>query len=114
MPVTALLLPDPKKGEGVFKKIKFITQDFAVNLSVDIYPCDDNWVPYGQPTQGTHTDDEEKYHKDLRSETAKRGHFIPEQSTDPEWNPGYVAPEEPQNMAPDPDEFENHEPHTEM
>lgn len=114
MPVTALLLPDPKSGEGKTKKVKFITQDFKENLSVDIYPCDDEWVPYGQPTQGTHLSDEEKYHRELRQEASKRGHFVPEQSTDPEWSPGYIAPEEPINMAPDPDEFENHEPHTEM
>jgi len=114
MPVTALLLPEPRKTDGSTKKVKFITQDFAVNLSVDVYTCDENWIPKGEPMQGTHTDDEEKFHRELREEASKRGHFVPEQSTDPEWNPGYVAPEEPQNMAPDPDEFENHEPHTEM
>lgn len=112
MPVTALLLPD-KKGET--KKIKFITQDFAVNLSVDVYQCDENWVPKGEPTQGTHTDDEEKFHKDLREEAAKRGHFVPEQSTDYQWNPGY-DPATDANLLKDSDEdeFENHEPHTEM
>jgi len=104
MPVTALLLPDPKK-EGT-KKIKFITQDFAVNLSIDIYQCDEDWVPMGEPTQGTHTDDEELYHRNLRSEAAKRGHYVPQESTNPEWNPGYVSPDEPLDIGPDPDEFE--------
>ena len=46
MPVTALELPD-RKSNGPNKRIKFITQDFAVNLSVDVYQCDNDWIPMG-------------------------------------------------------------------
>lgn len=95
-PVTALLLPDPK-GNG-HKRIKFVTQDFEHNLSIDIYQCDENWIEVGQPTEGTHVDNEELYHKTLREEAEKRGHYVPEESTNSEWNPGYVVP----------DEFEEH------
>jgi len=109
MPVTALELPD-RKSNGPNKRIKFITQDFAVNLSVDVYQCDNDWIPMGEPTQGTHTDDEEMFHRNLRSEAIKRNHFVADESTNPEWNPGYVDPDEPLNMAPDPDEFKSYDP----
>lgn len=91
MPCTSLRLPDQKRP-GKFINVKFITQDFDINLSVDIYQCDNEWTPSGKPTQGTHIDDEKTYHINLRSEADKRGHFVKEQSTDPHWNPGYIEP----------------------
>lgn len=111
MPVTALQLPDPKTGGT--RRLMFITQDFNEHLSIDVYQCDIDWNPMGQATLGTHIDDEETYHRKLREESSKRGHFMPEYSTNPEWSPGYVDPDEPP-VEPDQDEFIDHEPHTEM
>jgi len=91
MPVTALLLPD---AGGSTKKIKFITQDSKEHLSVDIYLCDENWKEMGKPTEGTHIDNEETYHRILREEASKRDHYVLEHSTNPEWNPGHVAEED--------------------
>lgn len=88
MPVTALNLPDPKGGGH--KKVKFITDDSVPYLLVNIYQCDEDWIPQGKPTEGTHTDDEEAYHRLLRIEASKREHYVKEQSTNPEWNPDYI------------------------
>ena len=91
MPVTALLLPDIKNSiPGATKKIKFVTQDSKEHLLVDIYECNEDWIEVGKPTEGTHIDNEETYHRNLRIESMKRGHFVRGQSTNPEWNPDYV------------------------
>ena len=91
MSVTALLLPDIKNSiPGATKKIKFVTQDSKEHLIVDIYECDEEWMEVGKPTEGTHISDEEKFHRELRIEASKRGHYVPGQSTNPEWNKDYI------------------------
>jgi hypothetical protein len=40
-------------------------------------------------SKSIHEHDEETYHKELRKQASEKGHFVPEESTDYEWNPGY-------------------------
>ena len=60
---------------------------------VQLYKCDDDFIPEGSASRSIHEDDEETYHKNLRKESFERGHFVKEESTDIEWNPDY-KPEE--------------------
>lgn len=43
--------------------------------------------PEIQPEYGVSEKDEDHYHKDLRIDAKKAGEFVPEFSTNPEWNP---------------------------
>lgn len=40
-----------------------------------------------KPEYGVSNKEEDLYHKDLRVDALKAGHFMPEFSTNPEWNP---------------------------
>lgn len=92
MPVTAI-----KIGEV---RLKFMTtpMDHVLSedgktqksfTSIELYQCDGDFIPVGTGSLSIHDKDEETYHKALRIEGASKGHFVPEESTDPEWNPGY-------------------------
>jgi len=95
MPVTAL-----KVGE---QRIKFLTLGSDVVksndgtkekafLTVDLRICDKDFVPLIKGHTSIHDEDEETYHRKLRVAATEKGHFVPEESTDPEWNPGYEEP----------------------
>lgn len=82
-----LLMTVPREGGG---------------LDVDIYLGNENYEPVGQPSLGFDPRTEEEYHKELRKQAHERNELIVEASTNPEWNPGYVAPEETeQDFYPD-------------
>ncbi len=92
MAVTAL-----KVGEN---RIKFMTlpEELVTSrdgetqkkfLTVDLRACDEDFIPSGIGSYSVHEDDEETYHRKLRIAATEKGHFVPEQSTDHEWNPGY-------------------------
>lgn len=68
-------------------------------IDVDIFLANEEYEPFGKPSLGIDMRNEEEYHKELRKQASERGEFIPEASTHPEWNPGYVEPEE--NYYPD-------------
>lgn len=70
-------------------------------LDVDIFKADNEFMPEGTPSLGvSEIVDEAEYHKALRANALQEGHFVPEFSTNPEWNPGYVE-EVPSEDYPD-------------
>ena len=73
--------------DGAAVRSKFMTVDNGEHLDVDIYHCDQEFNPIGQPMQGVDERSEEDYHKALRKEAQAKGQFVPEESTNPEWNP---------------------------
>lgn len=92
MPTTAL-----KVGE---QRIKFITMGSELIkskdgtreksfLNIELRICDEDFIPVGPGSISVHEDDEETYHRNLRAQAHEKGHFVPEESTDHEWNPGY-------------------------
>jgi len=58
-------------------------------LTVDLRACDEDFIPSGIGSYSVHEDDEETYHKKLRIAALEKGHFVPEESTNHEWHPGY-------------------------
>ena len=90
MPATSLWISDDKDI-----KMMFITQSFEENqFTVNIYRCDDDFIPKGEPVTRDLSGSEEEYHRSLRKDSNSKGHFISGHSTNPEWNPGYVNPED--------------------
>ncbi len=96
MAVTALQIGD--------QKIKFLTtpaqlitsedgQSQKLFLTIELRICDEDFIPVGMSSMSVHEGDEESYHKALRIASKEKGHFVPEESTDYEWNPDY-KPEE--------------------
>lgn len=92
MAVTALKVGD--------QRIKFMTlpaelikskdgETEKLFLTVDLRVCDENFIPAGVGSISVHGGDEESYHKALRQAATEKGHFVPEESTDHQWNPGY-------------------------
>jgi hypothetical protein len=88
MPVTALIVPTPD-GEV---KSKVVTTATDHGLLVELFKCDDQWEHVGQSEKFGEVTPEEDYHKSLRINAAMAGHFVPEQSTNPELNPEYKEP----------------------
>ena len=82
MPVTALKI----NKEGIAHRLKFITQPQEKYTELLVYACDENFQPIGQPEHNASELAEEHYHRDLRKASKEKGHFVPEESTNPEWN----------------------------
>lgn len=91
------------KEDGSIVRVKFMTVWNPPQTDVDLYQCNDDFFPIGDAAMSAVDMDEELYHKKLREEATVKGHFVPEESTDPQWNPGYVEPpEEVENGSQDP------------
>jgi hypothetical protein len=88
-----------KDQEDVILMFMTIPKNEGVGIDIDIFLADNDYEPYGKPSFGTDPRNEEEYHKELRKQASERGEFIPEASTHPEWNAGYVEPEN--NYYPD-------------
>ena len=60
------------------------------NLDLAIHNTADDYVVLRNltPEYGVSSKTEENYHKDLRVDAQIAGHFVPEFSTNREWNPG--------------------------
>jgi len=92
MAVTALQIGDVRikfmtvPGEPITSDDGTSTKSF---LQVELYTCDEEFIPQGMASRSIHEHDEETYHKELRKQASEKGHFVPEESTDYEWNPGY-------------------------
>jgi hypothetical protein len=92
MAVTALKIGDVRikfmtvPGEPITSEDGTSTKSF---LQVELYTCDEEFIPQGMASKSIHEHDEETYHKELRKQASEKGHFVPEESTDYEWNPGY-------------------------
>lgn len=91
MPCTALQIT---QEDGTIQRIKFLTVWNPPVTDVDIYQCNEQFIPIGNPQMTTSPMDEETYHKKLRIEATEKGHFVPQESTDPHYSPGYVEPPE--------------------
>jgi len=63
-------------------------------LNIEMRQCDEDFLPVGKCSISLHEEDEESYHRKLRIDAVKEGHFVPEESTDYKWNPGYKPDEE--------------------
>jgi hypothetical protein len=81
------------KEDGSIVRIKFLTVQVPDKVDVDIYNCNEEFMPIGNPHMTQVDGSEEEYHKKLRREAFEKGHFVPEESTDHNWNPDYVEPE---------------------
>jgi hypothetical protein len=82
MPCTALQI----EKEGKINRLKFITQQQPGFLELLVYLCDEDFKPVGNPEHSAHELSEEHYHRDLRKASKEKGHYVPEESTNPEWN----------------------------
>lgn len=73
-------------------KLMFITSQVEENIiMVNIYKTDDDYNPIGTASVSVaQFPSEEGYHKALRTASAEKNQFVPEYSSHPEWNPGYV------------------------
>jgi hypothetical protein len=76
-------------------RLMFITQQYGENdFTVNIYHCNEDFIPFGEPVTKDIIGKEEDYHKSLRKDSSDKGHYVPGHSTNPEWNPGYVEPQQ--------------------
>lgn len=78
--------------DGKINRLKVITEvQKAGGMLIKWYPCDGEHIPWGDAeiTVGN-ADNEENFHTTLRKEADAKGQLIRAQSTNPEWNPGYV------------------------
>jgi hypothetical protein len=98
MPCTALKITKP---DGTIVRMKFMTVWNPPQTDVDLFNCNENFEPIGDPMMTAFKEDEETYHRKLRLDATEKGHFVPEESTDPEWSPGYVEPIEEENGSQD-------------
>lgn len=73
--------------DGNVNRLKFMTVQTPDHLDVDIFQCDEDFKPTGNPAEGMDLKLEEDYHRQLRIEAIHRNQFVPEESTNPEWNP---------------------------
>lgn len=92
MATTALIFNTDNKTQ----KLLFMTVDKGTGtIDVDVFAADDDFLPVGTPSIGVseHASDE-AYHKSLRHFASENNQFVPEHSTNPEWNPGYVEPKD--------------------
>lgn len=86
MPATSLWIVQEDKEN----RMMFITQQYGDNdFTVNIYHCNEDFIPTGEPVTKDLTGKEEDYHKSLRRDASSKGHYVPGHSTDPEWNPDY-------------------------
>ena len=87
MSCTALKL---ESKDGLIRRLKFMTVSNPGHIDLDIFNCNEEFIPIGEPVEGYHEMDEETYHKKLRKDASEKGQFVPEESTDHNWNPGYI------------------------
>ncbi len=92
-----------KDGKEINLLFMTVSREDGV-LDIDIFLGDEQFMPHGTPSLGIDHREEEAYHRALREEASTRGDYMPEFSTNPEWNEGYVAPEENKQLNIDPSE----------
>ena len=89
-----------KKEDGEEVILMFMTAPKKDGgIDVDVFLANAENEPVGTPSIGYDLRTEEDYHKDLRRMALEKNEFIPDHSTNHEWNPGYVEPEEPEQDA---------------
>lgn len=80
------------KDDGTVQRIKIMTVQIPDLIDVDIFNCTEGFIPVGEPLMSQVEGVESEYHTKLRADASEKGHYVPEESTDPQWNPGYVEP----------------------
>ena len=80
--------------DGIEHRLLFMTVPTPTGVDVDIYPADEDFIPEGTASIGANNQQEHEYHIKLRKEASEKGQFVPEYSTNPEYNPGYIEPAE--------------------
>lgn len=95
MPATTLHITDK---DGKENRLMFITDTIDNVLTLNVYPCTEDYVPRGNPVTTSFVLPEGKteadYHKNLRSDALEKGHLVKGHCTNPEWNPGYKPEDE--------------------
>ena len=87
MPVTGI---NTKDKEGQPLRLQFMTLQLPDGMQLDIYRCNEDWIPQGKPESTFEKDTSEiEYHKALRTEAMKENQFYKAASSNPEWTPGY-------------------------
>jgi len=86
MPATSLRI----KKEDSEHRLMFITDPSDGYITVNIYACNEEFIPVGKPQVIDLQTDEETYHRSLRKDSNEKGHFVAGHSTNPEWNEGYI------------------------
>lgn len=83
MATTALIINDQKM------LIMTVARENGV-IDVDIFLGDDDFLPTGTASLGMcpQSITEEEYHKTLRAQAHEKGQYVPEASSNNEWNPG--------------------------
>ena len=90
------------KEDNTIVRVKFLTVWNPPLTDVDVFICNEEFMPVGNANMTTSDMDEESYHKKLRQEATEKGQFVPEESTDNHWNPGYVEPIEEEDGTENP------------
>lgn len=85
MATTALCITE----DGAKKRLLFMTVPTSTGVDIDVYIADEEFTPIGNPSLGANTLSEPEYHTKLRKEASEKGQFVPDYSTNPEYNPGY-------------------------
>jgi len=96
MPLTSIKLD----WNGTERRLQFITEQHETGLYVAVQACNEEWKPVTPPTETTDVRTEEVYHRELRLEASKQGNFVPQYSTNPEWNPGYIEAQDAEIVPP--------------
>ena len=84
MATTAIKIENP---DGTITRAKFMTVSQGIHCDVDVYQCNEQFIPIGEPGIGVSPMDEPEYHIKLRKEADEKGQFVREESTDPQYNP---------------------------
>lgn len=84
MATTAIKITAPN---GVVNRLKFMTVSQGIHCDVDVFTCNDDFIPIGTPASGVSAFDEPEYHIKLRKEADAKGQYVREESTNSEWDP---------------------------
>ena len=86
MPATTIKI----EKDGTETRLMFITDQVDKTLTINVYPCNESYIPQGRPVTSTLIDrEEEDYHKNLRKDAMERDQLVKGFCTNPEWNPDY-------------------------
>jgi len=72
--------------DGVITHLMMMTAPTPAGVDIDVQLTDAEFMPVGKPSLSAMAKDEEEYHRELRTASHEKGHFVPEHSTNPEWN----------------------------
>lgn len=85
MPVTSIKTVQGDKETN----LQFLTTSVGELLEVEIYLCNDQWIPQIKIGRSIDNRSEEDYHKELRKDAHDREQLVKKYCTDPEWNPDF-------------------------